>query len=111
MSGGGWAVFTDVAWRWADRRSIRRTARKTGPSGLGKIRPVFSRADGRLIDRPVPLASRCELRRAQAASIWRPALLEICTKPGNEVATLATSRISRGPDARTLAIAKAMAMR
>ena len=57
------------------------------------------------------------LRRAmrigfrQSASRSKPAARAVPTNPGNEVATLATSRISMGARARSAATANAMAMR
>jgi hypothetical protein len=44
-------------------------------------------------------------------SICRPTSRALATKFGKDVATLATSRISMGPRARTAAVAKAIAMR
>ena len=92
-----------------------------GPSGSGK--GTISRATARLmVPLPEPLGPsmvrmgealgrgmRIGLR--QSASRSRPAARAVPTNPGNEVATLATSRISMGARARSAATANAMAMR
>ena len=59
----------------------------------------------------VMTGTSCMHLRPRLSHIASPTECASGTNPGNEVATLATSRISMGPAARRLAMAKDMAMR
>jgi hypothetical protein len=73
------------------------------PDPLGPSMAMTARSTGQECRRPSVSRARASLQPQRARQ--RPA------KPGNEVATLATSRISIGADARRLATANAIATR
>ena len=89
--------------------AVKRPAVEEVPAGMlgdGSGNSAFAGAAGAING-----DNRGGAQASQLAVIWMPAFRAVVTKPGKEVATLATSRISMAARALRLATANDMAIR